>query len=188
MSGACECVWCGHEFGSTIPGLCDELRVAIESGEEHESSILAFALELALSKEPWPYCSRRCDAEDEEHFEMHPERESLLDTLGGVGALPWDTIREEAEAAPNVIPIQQNEEAALRLLEAREQRVVKRVRRPPSTVPVFGSFFAGLFLGALAVWVGLATETDPRLRLSGLGILMGGGLGCIAMMMQIRRR
>jgi len=184
---SCQCVWCERNFGSTIPGLCDELRCAIEAAEEHESAILAFALELALNKDSWPYCSRRCRAEDLDHPELHPQREGLLDTLGGIGSLPWETIREEAESTPNVIPIHTNEKAALRLLESREKAVISRRKRPLGML-VFGLFFAGFFMGAMSVYMFVATEGDPVLRVSGSTLIIGGLLGCIAALMALRNR
>ena len=187
MNSSCLCVWCESNFGSTIPGLCDELRCAIESAEEHESSILAFALELALNKDSWPYCSRRCRAEDLDHMDLHPSREGLLQTLGGVGSLPWETIRDQAEETPNVIPILKNEKAALRLLESREKAVFRRQKKPAGLL-VFGVFFAGFFMGAMSACVYVVTEGDTVLRVSGATLIIGGLLGCIAVLMSLRSR
>jgi hypothetical protein len=187
MSVSVQCVWCEASFGSTIPGLCDELRCAIESAEEHESAILAFALELALNKDSWPYCSRRCRSEDLDHPELHPNRAGLFETLGGVGALPWETIREEAEQTPNVIPISTNEKAALRLLESREKAVYRRRNRPLGML-VFGLFFTGFFMGAMSVYMYVATEGEPILRVSGSTLIIGVLLGCIAALMSLRHR
>jgi len=187
MGASCQCVWCEGSFGSTIPGLCDELRCAIEAAEEHESSILAFALELALNKDSWPYCSRRCRAEDLDHPELHPNREGLLDTLGGIGSLPWETIRDDAKQTSNVIPIQSNEKAALRLLASREKAVVRR-QKGPSVGLLFGVFLSGLFMGAISLYMFVMTEGDSVMRLTGTTLVIGGLLGCIAALTSLRSR
>ena len=84
-------------YPSTVPELCEDLRVAIEAGDEHNALIMAFAAELALFQESWPYCSRKCENEDADCPDGHPDRHGLEDTLGSIEALPWKYIRAKAQ-------------------------------------------------------------------------------------------
>ena len=97
MNVVSHCVWCRSRFSSTVPELCDDLRAAIEEGDEHNSLIMAFATELALLQESWPYCSRRCENEDVDYDVLHPDREGLELALRGIDSLPWDYIRAKAQ-------------------------------------------------------------------------------------------
>lgn len=97
MNVVSHCVWCKARFASTVPELCDDLRVAIEEGDEHNALIMAFAAELALFQESWPYCSRRCENEDIDYPEMHPDREGLETTLRSIDSLPWNYIQAKAQ-------------------------------------------------------------------------------------------
>jgi hypothetical protein len=97
MNVISNCVWCKARYSTTIPGLCDDLRTAIEEGDEHNALIMAFATELALFQEPWPYCSRRCENEDADYPLDHPEREGLAETLRTIDSLPWLHIQAKAQ-------------------------------------------------------------------------------------------
>ena len=97
MNVVSHCVWCKSRFASTVPELCDDLRVAIEEGDEHNALIMAFAAELALFQESWPYCSRRCENEDVDYAGLHPEREGLETTLRSIDSLPWQYIQAKAQ-------------------------------------------------------------------------------------------
>ena len=97
MKVVSHCVWCKVRFASTVPELCDDLRVAIEEGDEHNALIMAFAAELALFQESWPYCSRRCENEDTDYPGAHPDREGLEATLRSIDSLPWQYIQAKAQ-------------------------------------------------------------------------------------------
>ena len=97
MTVVSHCVWCKNRFASTVPELCDDLRKAIEEGDEHNALIMAFAAELALFQESWPYCSRRCESEDMDYPEGHPDREGLESTLRSIDSLPWKYIQAKAQ-------------------------------------------------------------------------------------------
>lgn len=97
MNVVSHCVWCKARFASTVPELCDDLRVAIEEGDEHNALIMAFAAELALFQECWPYCSRRCENEDIDYPGLHPDREGLEVTLRSIDSLPWQYIQAKAQ-------------------------------------------------------------------------------------------
>ncbi len=97
MNVVSHCVWCKNRFASTVPELCDDLRKAIEEGDEHNALIMAFAAELALFQEPWPYCSRRCESEDMDYPDIHPDREGLESTLRSIDSLPWKYIQAKAQ-------------------------------------------------------------------------------------------
>jgi len=92
-----HCVWCKQRFSSTVPELCDDLRKAIEEADQHNALIMAFATELALMQESWPYCSRRCENEDTDYPALHPEREGLEETLQSIDSLPWDYIKAKSQ-------------------------------------------------------------------------------------------
>jgi hypothetical protein len=67
MNVISNCAWCKSRYSTTIPELCEDLREAIEEGDEHNALIMAFATELALFQEQWPYCSRRCENDDADY-------------------------------------------------------------------------------------------------------------------------
>jgi hypothetical protein len=97
MNVTSRCVWCKSRYSTTVPELCDDLRLAIEDGDEHNALIMAFATELALFQELWPYCSRRCENEDVDYPVEHPDREGLEIALRGIESLPWAHIRAKAQ-------------------------------------------------------------------------------------------
>jgi hypothetical protein len=97
MNVISNCVWCKSRYSTTIPELCDDLREAIEEGDEHNALIIAFATELALFQEQWPYCSRRCENDDADYPLDHPEREGLAETLRSIDSLPWAHIQAKAQ-------------------------------------------------------------------------------------------
>ncbi len=97
MNVISNCVWCEARYSTTIPELCNDLRKAIEEGDEHNALIMAFATELVLFQEPWPYCSRRCENEDADYPLDHPEREGLAETLRSIDSLPWLHIQAKAQ-------------------------------------------------------------------------------------------
>jgi hypothetical protein len=104
MNVISNCAWCKARYSTTIPELCDDLRKAIEEGDEHNALIMAFATELALFQEPWPYCSRRCENDDADYPYDHPEREGLAETLRTIDSLPWVHIQAKAQGLPMPVP------------------------------------------------------------------------------------
>jgi hypothetical protein len=97
MNVISNCAWCKSRYSTTIPELCEDLREAIEEGDEHNALIMAFATELALFQEQWPYCSRRCENDDADYPLDHPEREGLAETLRNIDSLPWAHIQAKAQ-------------------------------------------------------------------------------------------
>jgi hypothetical protein len=104
MNVISNCAWCKARYSTTIPELCDDLRKAIEEGDEHNALIMAFATELALFQEPWPYCSRRCENEDADYPLDHPDREGLAETLRSIDSLPWLHIQAKAQGLEVPLP------------------------------------------------------------------------------------
>ena len=119
MKVVSHCVWCKQRFSSTVPELCDDLRKAIEEADQHNALIMAFATELALMQESWPYCSRRCENEDADYPGLHPEREGLEDTLRSIDSLPWDYIKAKSQGLelparpepPKLVALESQDEA-----------------------------------------------------------------------------
>ena len=133
MTIVSHCVWCKQRFSSTVPELCDDLRKAIEEADQHNALIMAFATELALMQESWPYCSRRCENEDSDYPALHPEREGLEDTLRNIDSLPWDYIKAKSQGLE--LPVRP-EAPKLVALETPVDKSMEAVEQPASKTPV----------------------------------------------------